>query len=123
MTISRKIFAANVALAADAATSLYQLMKASALHWGYEDATLTQPSMDSILGSNTEFTPSGPVYVGSDSNVRNAALGGSTYRGVLAPGGDVFSLQDFGPVGMIDPNQIWLYAQSGATLDVTFQAR
>jgi hypothetical protein len=79
--------------------------------------------MDSILGSEAGIIPSGDIYVGIDENVRGAALGGSTYRGVLALGGKSYSLRDFGPVGMIDPNQVWLYAQSGATLDVTFQAR
>lgn len=123
MTISRKIFSANVTLPANQATSLYTLMKNSALHWGYESTALTQPSMDSILGSEAGIIPSADVYVGVDSNVRGGALGGSTYKGVLAPGGDNYSLQDFGPRGMIDPNQIWLYNQSGCTVDVTFQAR
>lgn len=123
MTISRKIFSANVTLPANAATSLYTLMKLSPLYWGYESTALTQPSMDSILGSEAGLLPSGDIYIGIDSNVRGAALGGSTYKGVLASGGENYSLQDFGPRGMIDPNQIWLYAQSGATVDVTFQAR
>lgn len=123
MTISRKIFSANVTLPANTATSLYTLMKNSALHWGYETTALTEPSMDSILGSEAGIVPSGNVYIGVDSNVRNAALGGATYKGVLAAGGANYSLQDFGPVGMIDPNQIWLYAQSGAGIDITFQAR
>ena len=122
MTISRKIFAANVSLPADTATSLYQLMRDSALHWGYEDTTLTQPSMDSILGSEAKFTPSVDVYVGSDANVRPSASG-AHYKGVLAAGSHEFSLQDFGPPGMIDPNQIYLYALAGATLDLVFQAR
>lgn len=123
MTISRKVFSANVTLPANTATSLYALMKSSALHWGYESTALIQPSMDSILGSEAGFVPSGDVYVGIDGNVRNAALGGSTYKGVLAVGGANYSLQDFGPMGMIDPNQVWLYAQSGAGIDLTFQAR
>lgn len=123
MTISRKLFSANVTLPADTATSLATLMKNSALHWGYESTALTQPSMDSILGSEAGLVPAGDIYIGIDSNVRAGALGGSTYKGVLAAGGANYSLQDFGPRGMIDPNQIWLYAQSGATIDVTFQAR
>ncbi len=123
MTISRKVFAARVSLPANTATSLATLMKNSALHWGYEDTTLTQPSMDSILGSEAGIVPSAPIYIGSDSNVRNAALGGNTYQGVLAAGGVNYSLQDFGPVGMIDPNQVWLYNQSGCVVDITFQAR
>lgn len=123
MTISRKMFSANVTLPANTATSLYTLMRDSALHWGYESTALTQPSMDSILGSEGILLPSGDVYVGIDSNVRNAALGGSTYQGVLAAGGQKYVLEDFGPRGMIDPNQIWLFAQSEASVDLTFQAR
>lgn len=122
MTISRKIFNANVTLPANTATSLATLMRNSALHWGLE-SDLASPSMDSFLGSEAGIVPSANVYIGSDSNVRSAAIGGSSYRGVLAPGGANYSLQDFGPMGMIDPNQVWFYNQSGCTMDVTFQAR
>lgn len=123
MTISRKVFSANVTLPAATATSLNTLMKNSLLHWGYEDTTLTQPSMDSILGSEAGIVPTADVYIGIDSNVRNTAGGGGTYQGVLAAAGENYSLQDFGPRGMIDPNQIWLYSVGGTTVDVTFQAR
>ncbi len=123
MTISRKFFSANVSLPADQATSLYTLMKLSPLHWGYETTALTDPSMDSILGSEAGIVPSGDVYVGSDANVRGGPVGGDTYKGVLIPAGENYSLQDFGPRGMIDPNQIFVYAQSGATLGLTFQSR
>ena len=122
MTLSRKVFSANVTLPAATATSLYTLMKNSALHWGYEDTTLTQPSLDSILGSEMGIVPSADVYVGADANVRNTA-GVGTYQGVRAASGANYSLQDFGPVGMIDPNQIYLYNVAGCTIDLTFQAR
>lgn len=123
MTISRKLFNATCALPANTAKSLYQLMRDSSLHWGYETTALTTPSMDSILGSEAGLTPEATIYVGSDSNVRNAALGGSTYKGVTVIGGSNYSLQDFGPRGMIDPNQVWLFNQSGTNVDVVFQAR
>lgn len=120
---SRKIFNAQVTLPANTATSLATLMRDSPLHWGLE-SNLTSPSMDSILGSEAGFIPSATVYVGSDSNVRGGAIGGSTYKGVTATGGANYSLQDFGGGnGMIDPNQIFLYNQSGCTVDLTFQAR
>lgn len=118
---SRKVFSANVNLPPDTATSLRTLMRNSPLHWGLE-SDLTTPSMDSILGSEAGIIPSATVYVGSDANVRGGAIGGSTYKGATALGGLNYSLQDFGP-GMIDPNQVWLYNQSGCTIDVTFQAR
>jgi len=98
-------------------------MKNSALHWGFETTALTTPSMDSILGSEAGIVPDATIYIGSDANVRNAALGGDTYRGVTAIGGQNYSLQDFGPFGLIDPNQIYLFNQSGCGVDVTFQAR
>lgn len=122
MTTSRKVFNANVSLPANTATSLATLMRNSALHWGLE-ADLTSPSMDSFLGSEAGIIPSGNVYVGSDSNVRGGAIGGDTYKGVLVLGGTNYSLQDHGPAGMIDPNQVWFYNQSGCTVDITFQAR
>lgn len=122
MTTSRKVFSANVTLPANTATSLATLMRNSALHWGLQ-SDLTSPSMDSILGSEAGIIPSGNVYVGSDANVRGGAIGGSTYKGVTVLGGSNYSLQDFGPAGMIDPNQIYFYNQSGCTMDVTFQAR
>lgn len=123
MTVSRKIFSANVTLPAATATSLNILMRDSLLHWGFEDTSLTTPSMDSILGSEAGIVPASDVYIGIDSNVRNAAGGGGTYQGVLAAAGENYSLQDFGPRGMIDPNQIWLYSVGGTTVDLTFQAR
>ena len=123
MTVSRKMFSANVTLPAATATSLYQLMRDSALHWGYESTALTQPSMDSILGSEAGLVPTADIYIGVDSNVRNTPSGGATYQGVLAATGENYSLQDFGPRGMIDPNQVWLYSAAGTTVDVTFQAR
>lgn len=119
---SRKVFSANVNLPPDTATSLRTLMRNSPLHWGLE-SDLTTPSMDSILGSEAGIIPSATVYVGSDANVRGGAIGGSTYKGVTVLGGTNYSLQDFGQAGMIDPNQVWLYNQSGCTIDVTFQAR
>lgn len=122
MTTSRKIFSANVNLPANTATSLATLMRNSALHWGLE-ADLTSPSMDSFLGSEAGIVPSATVYVGSDSNVRGGVIGGSTYKGVTVSGGTNYSLQDFGQAGMIDPNQVWFYNQSGCGMDVTFQAR
>lgn len=116
MTISRKIFIGRVTIPAITPTSLNDLMKNSALHWGYESTALTQPSMDSILGSEAIITPDANVYVGVDNTV-------SPTTGIVAAAGQNFSLQDVGPRGMIDPNQIWLYSQSGSGMAVTFQAR
>lgn len=122
MTISRKIFSATVALPANQATSLYTLMRDSALHWGFEDTSLTTPSMDSILGSEAKITPEATTYLGSDANVRSSASG-DNYQGVTLAANAVYDLTDMGPVGMIDPNQIWLYNQSGTNVSVVFQAR
>lgn len=116
MTISRKIFIGRVTVPADTPTSLYTLMKLSPLHWGYETTALTQPSMDSILGSEASIVPDGTVYIGVDNTV-------SPSTGVAVAGAASFNLQDFGPRGMIDPNQIWIYSQSGGQMAVTFQAR
>lgn len=121
MTISRKIFNATVALPADTATSLATLMRDSALHWGLED-DMVSPSMDSILGSEAKITPEATTYLGSDANVRSAASG-DNYKGVTLAANAVYNLSDMGPVGMIDPNQIWLYNQAGTNLAITFQAR
>lgn len=122
MTTSRKIFNATVALPADSATSLATLMRNSSLHWGLE-GDLTTLSMDSILGSEVGLTPEATSYIGSDSNVRGGALGGSTYKGVTVLAGQNYSLSDMGFGGLIDPNQIWLYNQSGTNVSVVFQAR
>lgn len=119
---SRKIFSGRVTIPNDAATNLNTLMRDSPLHWGYETTALTQASQDSILGSEVGIVPDGEIFIGSDSNVR-AVSSGSFYRGVRVAGGANYSLQDFGPVGMIDPNQIWIYSVSGGGADVTFQAR
>lgn len=122
MTISRKTFAANVTLPANEATSLYTLMRDSALHWGFETTALTQPSMDSITGERAQITPAANVYIGSDANVRNTA-GVGTYQGALAASGEPFTLQDFARYGIVDPNQVFLYSQPGTTLDLVFQGR
>jgi len=122
MTISRKIFNGRITIPGNQATSLNQLMKESALHWGYETTALTQPSMDSILGSEVKIIPDGEIWIGSDANVKNVASG-AFYQGVHVAAAGVYSLQDQGPVGMIDPNQIWIYSVSGGGADVTFQAR
>lgn len=111
---SRKMFVGRVTLPPDAATSLAVMMRDSPLHWGYETTALTTPSMDSIIGSECGIVPDGPVTIGSDSNVRT--------QGIPVAGGANFSLQDFGP-GLIDPNQIYFYSQSGSGMSVTFQAR
>lgn len=122
MTVSRKIFNATCALPANTATSVATLMKNSALHWGYETTALTQPSMDSILGSELELIPEATIYVGSDANVRGGPLGGSTYKGRPVLGGTNYQLP-YGPHGTIDPNQVWLYNQSGCNIAITFVAR
>lgn len=116
MTISRKVFIGRVSVPPITPINLYTLMKNSSLHWGYESTALTQPSMDSILGSEASIVPDGPVFIGSNNTV-------SPTTGIAAAGGASFNLQDFGPRGMIDPNQIWFYSQSGSGMAVTFQAR
>lgn len=116
MTLSRKVFIGRVTVPPITATSLNTLMKNSPLHWGYETTALTTPSMDSILGSEAGIIPDGAVFVGSDNTVSPAT-------GIAVAGGQNFSLQDFGPRGMIDPNQIWFYSQSGVGMGVVFQAR
>lgn len=122
MSIARKIFSSNVTLQPGVATSLYQLMRDSPLHWGYEDTTLTTPSLDSIIGSEAGIVPSATVNIGSDSNVRDAASG-SNYKGVTVLAGQNYSLQDFGPAGVVDPNQVWFYRNAGTTMDVVFTGR
>jgi len=117
MTISRKIFIGRVTLSAITPSSLYQLMRDSALHWGYESTALTTPSLDSIIGSEAGIIPDADVYVGSDNTV-------SPTTGIRLAAGQNMSLQDFGPAyGIIDPNQIWFYSQSGTQMSVTFTAR
>lgn len=117
MTTSRKIFIGRVLLPAITPSSLYQLMRDSPLHWGFETTALTTPSLDSITGSECGVVPDAAVYVGSDSSV-------SPSTGIALTPGANFSLQDFGPAfGIIDPNQIWFYSQSGSGMAVTFQAR
>lgn len=123
MTISRKFFSANVTLPAATATSLYELMRDSALHWGFEDTTLTAPSMDSITGDAVTLTPAAITYLGSDANVRETAAGGDTYKGTALAAGEPASLQDFAGFGVVDPNQVYLWNTGGTTLDIIFQAR
>lgn len=122
MTISRKVFSANVTLPPNVATSLADLMKNSLLHWGYETTALTTPSMDSLLGSEAGIVPSATVNIGSDSNVRDANAD-PLYKGVTVLAGQNYSLQDFGYGGLIDPSQIFIYRNAGTTLDVVFQSR
>jgi hypothetical protein len=117
MTTSRKIFIGRVSLPAITPSSLFQLMRDSPLHWGFESTALTAPSMDSITGSECGVVPDAAVFIGSDSNV-------SPSTGIALAAGANFSLQDFGDkFGVIDPNAIWFYSQSGCGMAVTFQAR
>ena len=119
MSTSRKIFIGRVFVPAMAAASLYQLMRDSALHWGFEDTTLTTPSLDSIIGSNCICVPDGAVRIGSDNTTSKTV-------GITKAAAAAFSLSDFGPdYGIIDPNAIWFYAvsNSGTGMDVTFTAR
>jgi hypothetical protein len=117
MSIARKIFIGRVTLPALTATSLYQLMRDSSLHWGFETTALATPSLDSIIGSECGVTPDAPVYVGSDSNTNSST-------GIALTPTQNFSLQDFGSdFGVIDPNQIYFWNQNGCGMAVTFQAR
>lgn len=117
MTLARKIFIGRVTLPPITPTNLYQMMRDSPLHWGFETTALTTPSMDSITGSEAGVVPDAAVYVGSDNTV-------SPTTGIALGAGQSFSLEDFGPAfGVIDPNQIWFYSQSGSGMAVTFQAR
>ena len=116
MSISRKIFIGRVSLTAITPTSLYDLMKNSALHWGFETTALTTPSFDSIIGSEAAITPDAAVQIGIDNTVAT--------NGITVAAGQSFSLKDFGPAfGIIDPNAIWFYSQSGSGMAVTFTAR
>lgn len=116
MSIARKIFIGRVTLPPITPTSLYQLMRDSALHWGFESTALTTPSLDSIIGSEAGIVPDAAVFVGSDNTVIPTA-------GIALAAAQNFSLQDFGPFGIIDPNQVWFYSQSGCGMAVTFQGR
>lgn len=116
MTISRKIFIGRVSVPPITPVSLYQLMRDSSLHWGYETTALTVPSLDSIIGSEGQVVPDGPVFVGIDSSV-------SPSTGIVKAAATPLLLEDFGAGGLIDPNQIWFYSQSGIGMDVVFQAR
>lgn len=119
---SRKIFQGPITVPPDAATSLNTLMQQSALKWGFESDGTT-PSMDSILGSNVKIVPDSPIWIGSDSNVRSATVG-SFYMGVPVAAGATYSLDDQGGgMGMIDPNQIYLYAINGTHCNLVFQSR
>lgn len=122
MTTSRKIFSGRITIPNNQATSLYAMMRDSPLHWGFESTALTIPSLDSILGSEVGIVPDGDIWIGSDANVKNTTVG-NFYQGVHIAGGANYSLQDFGPVGLIDPNQIFIYSVSGGGADLTFQAR
>lgn len=123
MTISRKMFISQVVLPPGVATSLYAMMRDSPLHWGYETTALATPSLDSITGSECGIVPDLNIFVGSDSNVRDATSG-SNYRGVLVTAGTNFSLQDFGAAdGIIDPTSIFFYSSPGCNIDVVFTAR
>lgn len=116
MSTSRKIFIGRVALPAITPSSLYALMRDSALHWGFETTALTTPSFDSIIGSEAAITPDAAVQVGIDNTVAT--------NGITVAAGQSFSLKDFGPAfGIIDPNAIWFYSQSGSGMAVTFTAR
>lgn len=117
MTIARKIFIGRVSIPAITPTSLLTLMTQSSLHWGFESTALTQPSMDSILGSNAGVVPDAAIYAGSDNTVNPTT-------GIAVAAGENFSLQDFGSdYGVIDPNQIYFYSQSGSGMVVTFSGR
>lgn len=122
MTIARKMFNGRIAIPGDSATSVLSLMTASPLHWGFETTALTAPSLDSIIGSECGIVPDGDVWIGSDASVKNTASG-SFYQGVKIPAGTNYSLQDFGPIGIVDPNQLYLYSVSGCGADLTFTAR
>lgn len=121
MTRSRKIFNGPITIPPDSATSLNALMAQSPLLWGLETDGVS-PSMDSIIGTNVKIVPDSPIWVGSDANVKNATVG-SFYMGVPVAAGATYSLEDAGPRGMIDPNQIYLYAINGTHCNLTFEAR
>lgn len=118
--LCRNFFSATVTLPAATATSLETLMRDSILHWGWQDSSQDEASMDSFYGSEGSFVPDAAVYVGSDQNVRNANAD-PLYQGTLVAANANYSLQDPGMRGFIDPATIWLYSAAGANLGVTFQ--
>jgi hypothetical protein len=117
MSRARKIFIGRVLVPGLTATSLFSMMQASALLWGYESDGTT-PSLDSIIGSECIVVPDGAVRIGSDSTTAAA--------GIAKAAAATFSLSDYGPdFGIIDPTAIFFYSvnPSGTGMDVTFTAR
>ena len=117
---ARKLFSENVAIAGTTPVSMETLMKNAG--WGYivdPDTNVidtTRFSMDSFEGNAGSIKPAADVYVGHDEFVRNAASVGPPrlYKGVLAPLGVKFDLEDFCR-GIVDPSRIWFYAAGGDT--------
>ena len=115
-SIARKIFIGRVTVPALTISSLYALMRDSPLHWGFETTALTDPSLDSIIGSEAIVVPDGAVRVSSDPTI------GPT--GILRAAATPLDLKDFGPAfGIIDPTTIYFWSQSGLGMDVMFTAR
>lgn len=115
MTTSRKLFIGRVTLPPLVATSLYEMMRDSSLHWGFETTALTTPSLDSILGSECSVIPDAAVYRGIDSTLNSS-------NGVLLAAGGTFEVEDFAG-GVVDPTQIYFWNQSGTQMSVIFKAR
>lgn len=115
----RKFFSAIVALPADTATSVLDLMAGSIADW----CGANSPH-DSVIGSQLGLIPDGTVYVGHDSAVRNADDAIATppeYEGVEVAASENYSLSDPGMRGTIDPAHVYLYSVGGANIEITFQ--
>jgi hypothetical protein len=120
---SRKFFSATVTLPANTPTSLLSLMQLAPLYWTFESDGTTL-SLDSTTGSEASVTPEGVTYVGDDNLVRGDNAVSPQYRGAPVVANQNYSLQDFGSAyGIIDPNAVWLYSQSGTRVAIVFQAR
>jgi hypothetical protein len=114
--ISRKIFIGRVTVVGGTPASLYELMRDSPLHWGFETTALTTPSLDSIVGSEVTVIPDGQVRIGSDPTI--VATNGINYAG-----GATINMQDFGMFGVIDPTAIYFSSISGTGMGVNFHAK
>lgn len=91
--------------------------------WGLDPDSNNSPtiakSMDSFMSIGGTVIPVSDAYFGDSQYVRDVAAVGSPvlYKGVLAAGGQPFSLNDYCR-GVVDDETVFIYSTAGQDMEI-----
>lgn len=120
-TISARKFFSRTVAHPGGAVSLAALKRIAG--WGFtpdsNNVPTSQVSMDSFTENSGSVIPASDAYFGDSEFVRDAAAAGPPvlYQGVLASGGQPFSLEEFCR-GVIGDDNVYIYSAAGQDMQI-----